>query len=164
MRGSASVGLGRLGGGGAPGADVPDGGRGAGRGGVPLPEHGVAGLGGAGEGARAVVQGGLVQGGRGQRLPGAALGGPGPVVPAVLPQAVRLRGAGGGAGAAGARGERGGAGGAGRRQPGARVLLAVLLHVVETLDRDRGGWRRELEVECLTELNKKNIKITFVRL
>lgn len=81
-----------------------------------LPEHGVTGFGGAGEGPRAVVQGGLVQGGRGQHhgegvaaqqsLPRTALGGPGPVVPAVLPQAVRQQGArqdaGGGAGATGA--------------------------------------------------------------
>lgn len=141
--GLPSVGLGPLAAGGAPGGAVPDG-RGAGQGGMALPEHGVAGLWGAGEGARAVVQRGLVLGGRGQEdgaglasLQGiAARGGasrPRPVVPAVLPQAVWR------AGATRARWQRGGARGPRCRHPGDRVVVVlvvlvgvvvVLLHVV----------------------------------
>lgn len=107
-----------------------------------FPEHGVTGLGGAGEGVRAVVQGGLVQRGWGehdgaavapeQSLTGAALRGPGSVVPAVLPQAVRQkhprRAADGGDGAAGAGGERRGIRGLRRRE------VVVFLHVIQTLD------------------------------
>lgn len=125
-----------------------------------LPEHGVGGLGGAGEGARAVVQGGLIQGGRrqhhgaglaaDQRLHQTTLGGPGPVVPAVLPQAVWQRGAGRRAAdsrtrTAGARGDRRGAGRTGPWGPNDwEVVVVVLFHVVQTLDRDsRSSWREK---------------------
>lgn len=93
----------------------------------------------------------MVQGRRGQddgagvaanqSLSGAARGGPGPIVPAVLPKTV------GGAGAAGARGEWGGARGARHGRPGNRGVVVVFFHVVETLDGDcRGSWRRRRDV------------------
>lgn len=114
-----------------------------------LPKHGVARFGWAGEGPRAVIQGGLVLGRRrekdgagvaaDQRVSRTPMGGPRPIVPAVLPQAVRRQGprgtSGRETGAAGARGERRGAGGA-RQGHSGNGEVVVLLHVVETLDRD----------------------------
>lgn len=112
-----------------------------------LPEHGIARLGRAGEGARALVQRGLVEGRRGQhdgagvtpdqRLHQTALRRPGSVVPAVLLQAVRERGAreatgDGGAGATGARGDRRGAVGGSDWE----VVVVIFFNVVQTLDRN----------------------------
>lgn len=144
-----SVRLGPLGAGWAHWSEVTQGGGRIGGIGVSLPEHGVGGLGGAGEGARAVVQGGLIQRGRGQhngarltadqRLNQTALRGPGPVVPAVLPQAVRQRGdrrgAGSRTGTTGTGGDRRGARGAWHWGPN-NWEVVVLLHVVQTLDWD----------------------------
>lgn len=142
----ALIGFGPLCVGGAHGSEVSHRGRGVGRTGVSLPEHGVAGLGRAGEGARAVVQRSLVQGRGGQhdgagfaadkRLHQTALRRPGPVVPAVLLQTVGQRGArqatdDGGAGTARARGDRGGAGGSSNWE-----VIVRCFDVIQTLDGD----------------------------
>lgn len=147
----------------APGAAVTHWGRGVGRSGVSLPEHGVTGFWGTGEGSWTVIQRGLVQGRRGQyngagvapnqTLSRTTLGGPWAVVPAVLPQTIWQQGAwraaGGGAGAARAWGQWGGTGGTRHWWP-RNWGVVVLFHVVQTLDgncwgscRKRGGWEQE---------------------